>query len=46
MTVAYGGPVLVVQIVELRKRSGPMVSTPVQYAATLALAGDEHIEAQ
>ena len=44
--VAYGDPALIAQVVELRKHSGLMVPTPVQHAMTLALADDEHVEAQ
>lgn len=44
--VAYGDPALITQVVELRKHSGLMVPAPVQHAMALALADDEHVEAQ
>ncbi len=41
-----GDPVLVRQLLEVRKHAGMMVGRPVQYAMTAALDDDEHVRAQ
>jgi aspartate/methionine/tyrosine aminotransferase len=41
-----GDPVLVKELLEIRKHAGMMVPAPVQAAMTVALKDDEHVEEQ